>query len=119
MGDLSNDFSRREFACKCGCGADTIDAGTLKVLQDLRYHFLQPVTVNSGHRCRTYNRKVGGAANSQHLTGRAADVTVMGIHPSHVADYFERTYPNMYGIGRYATFTHIDTRSGPPARWSA
>jgi uncharacterized protein YcbK (DUF882 family) len=118
MGDISRNFSRAEFACNCGCGADTIDAGTLQVLEDLRAHFMQPVTVNCGHRCKAHNKAVGGAVNSQHLTGRAADITVAGVPPSKVADYLDATYHNSYGLGRYATFTHIDTRSGPAARWA-
>ena len=33
-----------------------------------------PIIINSGFRCETVNRKVGGVGNSQHLIGQAADI---------------------------------------------
>lgn len=117
MGDLSKHFNRAEFACKDGCGRDTIDHETLLVLEDLRKHFDAPVRISSGYRCPARNKAVGGSPGSQHLYGRAADVTVDGAKPSEVADYLDHKYPGRYGIGRYATFTHLDTRTGSGARW--
>lgn len=117
MGDLSVNFSRKEFACRCGCGFDTVDAQLIEALEGVRQHFDAPVTINSGCRCDAYNRKIGGAPNSQHRFGRAADIVVRGFAPSAVAGHLDKTYPDRYGVGRYATFTHIDTRSGPRSRW--
>ena len=36
MGDLTDNFSRSEFACKCGCGADAISLDLVERLQLLR-----------------------------------------------------------------------------------
>ena len=33
-----------------------------------------PIIINSGFRCESVNRKVGGVSNSQHLFGQAADI---------------------------------------------
>ena len=33
-----------------------------------------PIIINSGFRCDSVNRKVGGVSNSQHLFGQAADI---------------------------------------------
>ena len=33
-----------------------------------------PIIVNSGFRCESVNRQVGGVRNSQHLVGQAADI---------------------------------------------
>ncbi len=33
-----------------------------------------PIIINSGFRCESVNRKVGGVAGSQHLIGQAADI---------------------------------------------
>ena len=33
-----------------------------------------PIVINSGFRCESVNRKVGGVSNSQHLFGQAADI---------------------------------------------
>ena len=38
-----------------------------------------PIVINSGYRSEEVNRKVGGAPNSNHLTGCAADIRVFGI----------------------------------------
>ncbi len=37
-----------------------------------------PVVINSGYRCQEVNRLVGGCPTSNHLTGCAADIRVMG-----------------------------------------
>lgn len=45
------------------------------VLDPLREAWGKPIRVNSGYRSAELNRKVGGAATSQHLRGEAADIT--------------------------------------------
>ena len=107
-------FKRSEFACKCGCGADTIDYELVRALDDIREHFDRPVVVTSGVRCQSYNKAIGGAAGSQHLRGRAADITVYATSPGLVADFAEEL--GLGGVGRYENFTHIDTRHGK-SRW--
>lgn len=115
MGNLSDHFNRAEFACKCGCGQDTVDAGLLTILEAVRAHFGAPVTVNSGNRCPAYNAKVGGAQNSQHKLSRAADITVKGVSPREVHDWLDGWHKG--GLGAYATFTHVDSRK-ERARWN-
>jgi uncharacterized protein YcbK (DUF882 family) len=104
-------FQRSEFACKCGCGADTIDYELVRALDDIREHFDRPVVITSAVRCESHNKACGGAAGSQHLRGRAADITVYGTPPAVVAEQM-----GLGGIGVYDTFTHIDTRHGR-SRW--
>jgi len=113
---ISVHFDRTEFACKCGCGFDTVDIELVELLEDIRTHFNSPVIINSGHRCTQHNKKVGGGSKSQHLRGRAADIEVSGVSPTVVAAYVDQLYPDMYGLGRYSSFTHVDTRTGK-ARW--
>lgn len=121
-------FKRSEFACKCGCGFDTVDAELLAVLDDIRIHFQFPTIVNSGCRCTKHNKKVKKIFSSlknllkkpkrpsQHELAKAADIWVKGIPANKVADYLEKKYPRQYGIGRYKGRTHIDVREGC-ARW--
>lgn len=113
---LSRHFRRHEFACSCGCGFDSIDTQTLEILEAVRRHFGMPVTVTSAARCRQHNADVGGASNSQHLYGRAADIQVAGTEPGVVHDWIATHYPAA-SLGRYRTFCHVDTRSDGPARW--
>jgi len=111
-------FKRKEFACQCGCGFDTVDYELVKVLDDLREHFNKPVIVTSGCRCFTHNREVGGADGSQHTLGRAADIQVKDVHKDEVSEYLKNKYPDKYGIGQYTyqNIVHIDTRI-KKARW--
>ncbi len=45
-----------------------------EVLEPLRQHFNTPITISSGYRSPLLNKAVGGARNSQHLTGEACDL---------------------------------------------
>ena len=62
---------------------NTPDAAVVENLQSLVTHILDPLRqlwgsplyVNSGYRSPAVNAAVGGARNSQHLTGCAADIT--------------------------------------------
>jgi len=46
------------------------------VLDPLREAWGGPIRVNSGYRCPTLNKAVGGSPGSQHQRGEAADITV-------------------------------------------
>jgi len=113
---LSEHFSREEFACKCGCGFDVVDAQLLEMLEDIRTRFNKPVKINSAARCPTHNKAVGGGERSQHLLGKAADIVIEGEQPGYVGSYVEAKKPTSFGIGVYETFTHVDSRS-ERARW--
>jgi len=118
MGDLSPNFSRHEFACKCGCGFDTVDVATLELLEKIRSDCEDnPITINSGCRCAQYNQRVGGSKASQHMLGRAADFTAKSVNPNDVHRFVESILDGTGGLGAYNTFTHVDTRSNGPARW--
>lgn len=113
-------FTREEFKCKCGkCGGFPVEPSKelVSILEKIRKYFGKPVIVNSGIRCATHNKNVGGASMSQHLKGTAADILVKGIEPERVAKYAETLLPKSGGIGRYKTFTHIDVRS-VKSRWN-
>ena len=50
-----------------------------KWLEVLRERSGGPIVINSGYRSPQLNRAVGGASNSNHLTGCAADIRVTGF----------------------------------------
>lgn len=54
------------------------------VLEPLRRHLGKPIVVNSGYRSPDVNVAVGGAENSLHRLGRAADIVVGGMSPADV-----------------------------------
>ena len=116
MGDVSDNFSRSEFACKCGCGFNSVDVALLDALEQVREKF-GPVSITSGNRCPKHNAGVGGAAHSYHTKGLAADFKV-GASPTVVQDWLCKTWPNKYGKGRYPSWNHLDVRDDD-TRWSS
>lgn len=44
------------------------------ILQPLRDYILTPIRITSGYRCERLNKRVGGAKNSDHQFGMAADI---------------------------------------------
>jgi uncharacterized protein YcbK (DUF882 family) len=113
---LSEHFKRSEFACKCGCGFDTVDHELIVVLEDVRVWACGMTKILSGCRCNRHNETVGGSTNSQHKLSKAADIVIRTKTPKEIYEYLDERYPNKYGIGNYGTFTHIDTRTNK-ARW--
>ena len=114
---LSKDFRVREFRCKNGADPIFIDTALVELLQKIRDHFGAPITINSAYRTPEYNKKVGGSTYSQHQYGKAADIVVKGVKPTEVAAYAEQLMPSYGGVGRYATFTHVDVRD-EKSRWN-
>jgi len=51
------------------------------VLDPLRLAWGHPIVVTSGYRCPKLNKAVGGATNSQHQYGQAADIRTVSDHP--------------------------------------
>lgn len=68
------------------------DINSLDNMLDLIYFCLQPIRdkigkpmiITSGYRCPQVNKLVGGAANSQHTKGQAADFTIKGMTPAQI-----------------------------------
>ena len=114
---LSKDFRVREFRCKNGADPIFIDTALVELLQKIRDHFGAPITINSAYRTPEYNKKIGGSTYSQHQYGKAADIVVKGVKPSDVAAYAEQLMPSYGGVGRYATFVHVDVRD-EKSRWN-
>ena len=116
-------FQVKEFACRA---SDTvlIDDELVVLLQCIREHFGAKVHITSGYRTAAHNKSVGGAAYSQHLYGRAADIRVQGIPVEQLAAYAETCLPGTGGIGRYPPragravgWVHVDTRPAK-SRWT-
>ncbi|MGL4843847.1 MAG: D-Ala-D-Ala carboxypeptidase family metallohydrolase [Aeromonas veronii] len=114
---MSPYFKRSEFACRCQCGADTVDYELIQVLERIRTHYGKPVVITSGIRCATHNKNVGGASKSSHLSGKAADFYVKGVDLAVVHRQLLNWYPDRYGIAIGSGFVHVDVRSAP-SRWT-
>lgn len=122
MGDLSKNFSRSEFACKgtncCGHSAP-VHPELISAIQTLRDQLNLPLSITSGFRCNYHNESVGGAAQSFHALGMAADVACPdGLTAEDLARAAE-TIPAFQqgGIGIYPSWVHLDVRTTGKARW--
>ena len=122
MGDVSKNFSRREFACRgegCCGGAGPVDGRLLGALEVFRARVGRPVHILSGFRCLTHNRAIGSADSSQHPKGYAADVAqIEGMSIDEMASIAAGIEAfRQGGIGCYGTFLHLDVREDGAARW--
>ena len=121
---LTKNFYLQEFQCKCGCEMpQDVLVNIQKLasqLQTLRNALGKPIDPSSGYRCESHNKAIGGAENSQHIYGMAADIKVKDTSPKKVAATIERLISdgNMLqgGIGIYKGWVHYDFRE-KKARW--
>jgi len=125
MGDLSQHFSRAEFACSCGCGfglsPGDVDPVLVGLLEDIRAAVGGPLRLTSGCRCKNHNAAVGGVPGSVHTLGQAADIQVEGgRHRWQVLNAAIRHQAE--GVGVAKVFIHVDVHDGSikprPSAWS-
>ena len=83
----------------------------------VRYLWGGPLLVSSGYRSPEWNRRIGGARRSQHVEGRALDLSPPRNSPQGnlvrlrgiVLEAREQGY--LQGVGIYNGFVHIDIRA--------
>ncbi len=122
---MTKNFKIHEFECSCGCKMPLeVYENVIKLsgqLQKLRDYTGRAITINSAYRCEDHNRKSGGSSRSQHLLGKAADITIQSLKPAEVfviiEDLIDMGELLQGGVGNYHTFTHYDIRK-TKARWN-
>lgn len=89
-------------------------------LEIIRSRLGEPIYISSGWRTVEHNRRVGGAKDSQHLLGKAADIWSEIYSPKEIHYMIEQLINagvmQEGGVGLYNTFVHYDIR-GAKARW--
>ena len=124
MAKITTNFSLEEFNCKDGSEMpNDVMINIIKLaknLQVLRDAVGKTITITSGYRSPKYNLKIGGAKDSQHIKGTAADIKVKGMTPKEVAKVIEGLIANgkmtQGGIVIYPSWVHYDCRK-IKARW--
>lgn len=118
MGDLSRNFSRSEFTCRCG--EVIVSPDLVLLLQGIRDRVNRSVVINSGYRCEEHNREVGGVRNSRHLLGEAADIFVPGMSGEELLGVVRELYQQgrvyvgyAYQIKGSTRAVHVDVRRPP------
>ena len=105
-------FDTREFASP-DTGEVKVSTDLITRLNQLREDLGVPIHVTSGYRTPEYNEQIGGADQSRHITGEAADIVAEGISPEELADAAEEYFP---GIGIYED-GHVHVDVGPEREW--
>ncbi len=72
----------------------------------------RPLRVHSGFRAPEHNRDVGGASNSQHQYGIAADISMDGLTPAQLASICKTS--GFSGVKAYRNHVHVDSRAEFP-----
>ena len=116
MAKLTNNFTLQEFNSKCGRDIPNNVLPNIiqlaKNLQVLRDAVGKSISITSGYRSPQHNKKIGGAKDSQHVKGMAADIKVAGMTPKEVALVIEGLIESgkmrQGGIGIYPSWVHYD-----------
>ena len=131
---LSAHFFRHEFDCRDGTPYPSEYKDRLMrlvvILEAVRSRFGVPIGILSGYRTEEWNGRVGGAQNSMHMVGRAADFrplchdpgsgksdqsrenVLRGMHDWLASEHRTLT---IGGLGYYPDhgFIHVDVRQRP------
>ena len=115
---LTKNFNSSEFACKDGTAVPSALLSNLlelaRNLQVLRDDLGAPITIRSGYRTISHNKKIGGAKNSYHLRALAADIVVKGYTPDQVftriIQLIKKGKMTPGGLHCHTTWVHYDVR---------
>lgn len=121
---LTKNFDLKEFQCKDGSATPLELIPNLQKLaeqlQVLRDFLGVSLHINSGYRSPAYNKKIGGAKFSQHVQGKAADISCSKFTPEQIhaaiLQLIKEGKMLEGGVGIYNSWVHYDTR-GTAARW--
>lgn len=108
--------------CPCAyCSGTKLDDRLTQWIIDFENYLGTKLILTSGARCESYNREVGGAWNSPHLTdalgiGHAIDFQVKGMRPIEVAFEIEN-FETEGRTGIYQFHTHKDFVIPSPSKY--
>lgn len=112
---LKSDVAKRASIKNIPAKAQTFDNMLLLIincLQPIRNYIGKPVIITSGFRTPVLNQIVGGVANSQHLTGCAADITVPGLSINEVIQKIKVSGVEYDQLIHEGSWVHISYNKG-------
>lgn len=125
-GPITKNFTWEEARCRCGC--EMPEAVALEVvltadmMERIRAHLGGlPLHIAAWYRCAAHNKAIGGAPNSQHLSGRGVDFSQKGHSPTEIQARIRRElWPDpVRGLELEPGHTHVDRRPSTPVVFDA
>jgi uncharacterized protein YcbK (DUF882 family) len=121
---MTEHFNLKEFECRDGSETPPDIITNLQELAEnleiIRAEIGYPIEIVSGYRSPSHNKKVGGAKDSQHLTGKAADIIARDKSPYDLFAIISKLQMEgrikLGGLHLYSGYVHFDIR-GHYARW--
>ena len=112
---LSKNFFRDEFSCRCNCGSDRIDSEFIRKLQELRDAYSKPMVITSGVRCVKHNAGIPGSSKfSAHILGLACDFKCTDSSERwKLVDLAMKIFSR---VGLYDGWIHVDIQADKPQR---
>lgn len=86
------------------------------LLEHVRALVGKPIIISSGYRSPKLNAAVGGAPNSAHLSGLAADINAIGLTPLQLATSIRDSKVPFDQLIHEGTWVHIGLTDGAPRR---
>lgn len=116
---LTEHFNVSEFRCKCGGTHDTVLNPELPAKLEKLYKALNcsKIIVNSGYRCQSHDKAVGGSGSGHHVYGNAADIVCYDQSGKIISSKKVCCAAQDVGFGGIAnidstyTATHVDVRT--------
>lgn len=87
-----------------------------QLLEEVRALVGRPLIVSSGYRSPAVNKAVGGATNSAHVLGLAADIICSGISSRTLAILIQDSGIGFDQLIWEGTWVHLGLRDGGPRR---
>ena len=104
-------YTRKDFACKCGCGLSAMDYELLEKLEIISMSLGKP-EIHCVWRCEKHNAEIGGSNNSYHKKGIAVDFHIDNVEVDIIYKWLCNVFEWHYGIIVYDWGIHLDLRDG-------
>jgi hypothetical protein len=84
-------------------------------LQPIRSQLYSPVIITSGYRPKKLNKLINGSKKSAHMSGRAADIRIVGYTPYQAIQMIEQmSIPYDQLINEFQSWIHIGIAESEP-----
>ncbi|MDE5584000.1 MAG: hypothetical protein K2J08_09880 [Ruminococcus sp.] len=116
---LTEHFNVSEFRCKCGGNHDIIINAELPEKLEKLFTALNcsKIIINSGYRCQSQDKAVGGSGTGHHVYGNAVDIVCFDQNNNKISSKIVSCIAQDIGFGGIAnidssyTATHVDVRT--------